>query len=80
MPGPPPIPIQQPYQPVPTPPAPVAPKKKRSCLGSCCLFSFLFLVLLIGGLVGYSWYKYREPPSPVEQEYKTIPDYFPPEP
>lgn len=54
------------------------PPKKRSCCCSGCLILILLIVLFIGGIVGVAWYKYRQLPSPVDKEYKTIPDYFPP--
>ncbi|RLE23538.1 MAG: hypothetical protein DRJ08_02415 [Acidobacteria bacterium] len=54
------------------------PPRKRSCCCSGCLILILLIILLIGGIAGVAWYKYRQPPSPVDKEYKTIPDYFPP--
>lgn len=62
--------IPQPYT--------LPPPKKRSCCCSGCLILLLLVVLLVGGIVGVAWYKYRQPSSPVDKEYKTIPDYFPP--
>ena len=56
------------------------PSKKRSCCCSGCLVMILLIILLIGGIAGVAWYKYRQPASPVDKEYKTIPDYFPPAP
>jgi len=39
----------------------------------------LLVLALLGGIMGVAWLKYRAPASPVDQEYKKIPDYFPPE-
>ena len=33
----------------------------------------------VGGLMGFAWFKYRTPESPVNKEFESIPDYFPPE-
>ncbi len=60
------------------PPYTLPPPKKRSCCCSGCLILILLIVLIIGGITGVAWYKYRQRPSPVDREYKTIPDYFPP--
>ncbi len=58
---------------------PVVPvKKKRSWCCCGCLMIILLIVLLIGGFMRYAYLKYRPAPSPVEQEYKDTPDYFPP--
>ena len=39
----------------------------------------LLFLLGVGGLVGYAWYSFRTPESPVNKEFDAIPDYFPPE-
>lgn len=57
---------------------PAPPPKRRSCCCSGCLIMMLLFLLLVGGIIGVAWYKYRQPSSPVDKEYKTIPDYFPP--
>jgi len=83
-----PAPVQPPiHQPAaeqvpPTAPQPYAQPspKKRSCCCSGFLILIVLILLLVGGIVGVAWYKYRQPPSPVDKEYKTIPDYFPPAP
>ncbi len=73
-----PPPPQQPIYAAPgTPPA--QPKKKRSCCCSCCLVTLLLMILGVGGLMGFAWFKYRTPESPVNKEFESIPDYFPPE-
>ena len=82
-----PAPVQPPFhQPSAGPVPPAAPQpytlpppKKRSCCCSGCLILILVILLGIGGLAGYAWFRYRQPSSPVDKEYKTIPDYFPPE-
>ncbi len=86
QPPPTPAPVQPPFhQPSagPVPPAvpqsyTLPPPKKRSCCCSGCLILILLILLLVCGIAGVAWYKYRQPPSPVDKEYKTIPDYFPP--
>lgn len=55
------------------------PEKKRSCCCLGCLILLLLLVLGIGGIVGFAWFKYRTPESPVNREFESVPDYFPPE-
>ena len=46
------------------------PPGKRSCCCSGCLILILLVLLAIGGLVGYAWFKYRQPPSPVERDIR----------
>jgi len=75
--APPPLP-GQPIQAVPGTPA-ARPKQKRSCCCSGCLILMLLFLLGIGGLVGYAWVSFRTPESPVNEEFDSIPDYFPPE-
>jgi len=77
-----PNPVQPPpFQPAPVPAQPPTRKKKKSC---CCMFSlFMLILLLIGlGVVAYIEFggsTWGQPDSPIKEEYKKIPDYFPPE-
>ena len=53
-------------------------KKKPGCCSCCCLFLFTLLVLLPAGFMGFAYFYFKPLPSPLEQEYLTIPDYYPP--
>lgn len=50
-------------------------KKKRGCCFGCFMIILLLIASLIG-LAGYYWYKGLPKKSPVEKEYRKIPDYF----
>lgn len=78
--------------PPPTPPAyppnpkgqiqtqtPEPPKRKRSCCCSCAMILFALIFLLAAGFAGYTWYESRHQPTVIQDEYDSIPDYYPPE-
>lgn len=39
----------------------------------------LLVVLAVGAVAVVGWRATRRPPSPVDLEYREVPDYFPPE-
>jgi len=66
------------YYPPPAapPPQPPAPPKKKGCC-SCCLWVLLLLFVLAAGFVAFAYFYLQPPANPVEEEYETIPEYFP---
>ena len=63
---------------LPAPKTAAKKKKRPGCCSCCCLLVFIMLVVVPVGSVGFAYWYFRPPPSPVEQEYQSIPDYFPP--
>lgn len=56
------------------------PRRRRpSCCCLGCLVMVLLVVLAVGGVAVVGWRATRRPPSPVDLEYREVPDYFPPE-
>lgn len=57
-------------------PLPTQKKKKKK---GCCFGCFVLILIVIAallGLIGWYWYQSIPKKSPVEKEYKEIPEYF----
>ncbi len=63
----------------PSDPAPAAPRKRSRCCCCCCLGLFLTLLLTVGGFVATGWWLFTPPPTPVQVQFDSLPEYFPPE-
>jgi len=59
--------------------APAAPRKRSRCCCCGCLSLVLALLLMVGGFVATGWWLFTPAPSPVQVQFDSLPEYFPPE-
>lgn len=61
-------------------PTPARPRRRRSrsCC-ACCLVPLLLVLLGAGAFLGAAWWLFTPAPSPVQVQYDSLPEYFPPE-